>query len=296
MEQELLHTFKKSYFLKISADKHLLAQTNATQVNVFKYDTLQQLIQIKADNAEPFFSNDSSLLLIKESYKKLYVYDTETMTLHSKLTSSKGCYDNGHGHGACISHNNKYVINIGYDHPYGFISVYNIENREEIRYREGLQEVYRNIQYIPSRQLYFIDGYRRLNLSGKNKYFYLWFNIDKQSFEQTFCDLEDANFLYTESLDQILYYSQRGKTAFRFLPLNIEIPVEHKYDIFDVKLSHNNEMIALYHGRELKVYTFPNMKILADFPNVDDYGRVSFSPDDKEILIASRKGFIYKLN
>lgn len=292
MEQELLHTLKKSYFLKMSPDKHLLAQVNATQVNVFRYDTLQQLAQIKANNAEPFFSNDSSLLLIKESYKKLYVYNTETMTLHSKLTSSKGCYS--HGEGACISNDNKYVINIGYEHPYGFISVYNIEDGKEIRYREGMQEVYSNIQYIPSRQLYFIDGYRRL-VSGKNKYFYLWFNLEKQSFEQTFCDLEDANFLYAKSLDKILYYSQRGKRSFRFLPLNIEIPVEHEYNTFDIKLSHNNEMIALYHGRELKVCAFPNMKILAVFPNVD-YGRVSFSPDDKEILIASRKGFIYKLN
>ena len=75
MEQGLLHTFKKSYFLKMSPNKHFLAQVNATQVNVFKYDTLQQVAQIKANNAEPFFSNDSSLLLIKESYKKLYVYN-----------------------------------------------------------------------------------------------------------------------------------------------------------------------------------------------------------------------------
>ena len=293
MEQGLLHTFKKSYFLKTSPNKHFLAQVNATQVNVFKYDTLQQVAQIKANNAEPFFSNDSSLLLIKESYKKLYVYNTETMTLYSKLTSSKGCYDNGNG--ACISHDNKYVINIGYEHPYGFISVYNIENRKEIRYREDMQEVYRNIQYISSRQLYFIDGYRRLDLSGKNKYFYMWFNLEEQSFEQTFCDLGDVNFLYANSLDQILYYSQRGKTAFRFLPLNIEIPVEHKYDTFDIKLSHNNEMIAFYHGKDLKVCTFPDMNILANFSNID-YGRVSFSPDDNEILIASHKGFIYKLN
>lgn len=83
MEQGLLHTFKKSYFLKMSPNKHFLAQVNATQVNVFKYDTLQQVAQIKANNAEPFFSNDSSLLLIKESYKKLYVYNTETMTSSS---------------------------------------------------------------------------------------------------------------------------------------------------------------------------------------------------------------------
>lgn len=40
----------------MSPNKHFLAQVNATQVNVFKYDTLQQLAQIKADNAEPFFS------------------------------------------------------------------------------------------------------------------------------------------------------------------------------------------------------------------------------------------------
>ena len=107
--------------------------------------------------------------------------------------------------------------------------------------------------------------------------------------------MEDVNFLYANSLDQILYYSQRGKTAFRFLPLNIEIPVEHKYDTFDIKLSHNNEMIAFYHGKDLKVCTFPDMNILANFSNID-YGRVSFSPDDNEILIASHKGFIYKLN
>ena len=91
----------------------------------------------------------------------------------------------------------------------------------------------------------------------------------------------------------VLYYI--GKSAFRFLPLNIEIPVEHKYETLNIELSHNNKMIALYHGKELKVCTFPNMEILVDFPDMD-YGRVSFSSDDKEILIASHKGFIYKLN
>lgn len=54
-------------------------------------------------------------------------------------------------------------------------------------------------------------------------------------------------------------------------------------------------MIAFYHGKDLKVCTFPDMNILANFSNID-YGRVSFSPDDNEILIASHKGFIYKLN
>lgn len=293
MKQELLHTFKKSHFLKMSADKRLIVQATATQVNIFENDTFQQLAQIKADNSEPFFSNDSSLLLIKESYKKLYVYEMETMALYSKLRTSKGCY--GNGEGACISHDNKYVINIGYEHPHGFISVYNIESGKEIRYREDMQEVYGNIQYIPSRKLYFINGYRRPNVSEKNKFFYLWFDHEKQTFEQTFCDLKGAGFLYSKLLDQILYYSQEGKSAFRFLPLNIEIPVEHKYETLNIELSHNNKMIALYHGKELKVCTFPNMEILVDFPDMD-YGRVSFSSDDKEILIASHKGFIYKLN
>ena len=42
-------------------------------------------------------------------------------------------------------------------------------------------------------------------------------------------------------------------------------------------------------------HTFPNMEILAELSNIG-YGNISFSPDDKEILIASTiKGLIYKL-
>ena len=54
-------------------------------------------------------------------------------------------------------------------------------------------------------------------------------------------------------------------------------------------------MIALYQDNNLKLCTFPNMEILAELSNIG-YGNNSFSPDDKEILIASTiKGLIYKL-
>ena len=95
-------------------------------------------------------------------------------------------------------------------------------------------------------------------------------------------------------------------------------------------------MIALYQDNNLKLCTFPNMEILAELSNIGygnisilgnvqsfrllswykaiilllcesciskqpcwcliGYGNISFTPDDKEILIASTiKGLIYKL-
>ena len=160
---------------------------------------------------------------------------------------------------------------------------------------QGLSD--NQIRYIPSRQLYFIDGFRRPNegTSEKNRYFYLWFDMDNRTFEQTFCDLDDANFLYSEHLEQVLYFTEEGNLAFRILPLNIELPIKHQQGCLDIQLSHNNKMIALYQDNNLKLCTFPNMEILAELSNIG-YGNISFSPDDKEILIASTiKGLIYKL-
>lgn len=293
---ELIQTFKKSYFLKMSDDKHLIAQVNSSQINIFENETYKHLAQFKeVGNASVFFSNDSNLLLAKDNDRKLVVYDLATMSIRCKLKPKVGS-SNGDGD-ACISHDNKYIINLGYDFPYGYISVYDIENGKETRFREDMREVYNQIRYIPSRQLYFIDGFRRPNegTSEKNRYFYLWFDMDNRTFEQTFCDLDDANFLYSEHLEQVLYFTEEGNLAFRILPLNIELPIKHQQGCLDIQLSHNNKMIALYQDNNLKLCTFPNMEILAELSNIG-YGNISFSPDDKEILIASTiKGLIYKL-
>lgn len=43
------------------------------------------------------------------------------------------------------------------------------------------------------------------------------------------------------------------------------------------------------------MYVLPNLEILTELSNIG-YGRVSFSSDDKEILISSTiKGLMYKL-
>ena len=194
---ELIQTFKKSYFLKMSDDKHLIAQVNSSQINIFENETYRHLAQFKeVGDASVFFSDDSNLLLAKNNDRKLVVYDLATMSIRCKLKPKIGS-SNGDGD-ACISHDNKYVINLGYDFPYGYISVYDIENGKETRFREDMREVYEHICYIPSRQLYFIDGFRRPEegTSEKNRYFYLWFDMNNRTFEQTFCDLDDANFLY----------------------------------------------------------------------------------------------------
>lgn len=293
---ELLHTFKKSYYLKMSADKHLIVQANSSQISIFENNTYRQLAQFKeVSNADVFFSADSRLLLAKDTERKLVVYDMKTMSVLCKLKPRTGS-SNGDGE-ACISHDNKYVINLGYDFPYGYISVYDIESGKETRYREDKQEVYDHIRYIPSRRQYFITGFRRPQdkTDGKNSYFCLWFDMDNNRFEQIFYDLDNAEFIYAECLNQVFYVCQGNDSVFRIFPLDVELPLANHPDIMEVKLSHNNKMIALYQGKELKVCTFPAMKVLMTFPGID-YGRVTFSSDDKEILVASNKGFIYKID
>lgn len=239
MNMELIQTFKKSYYLKMSADKRFIAQANSSQINIFENGTYRHLAQFKeVGNASVFFSDDSSLLLAKDNGRKLVVYDLATMSIRCKLKPKVGS-SNGDGD-ACISYDNKYVINLEYYFPYGYISVYDIENGKETRYCEDMKEVYNQIHYIPSRRLYLIDG-------------------------------------------------------FRMLPLNIKLPVKHQQGCLDIQLSHNNKMIAIYQNDNLKLCTFPNMEILTELSNIG-YGRVSFSSDDKEILISSTiKGLMYKL-
>ena len=64
----------------------------------------------------------------KDNDRKLVVYDLATMSIRCKLKPKVGS-SNGDGD-ACISHDNKYIINLGYDFPYGYISVYDIEKRK----------------------------------------------------------------------------------------------------------------------------------------------------------------------
>ena len=73
---ELIQTFKKSYFLKMSDDKHLIAQVNSSQINIFENETYRHLAQFKeVGDASVFFSDDSNLLLAKNNDRKLVVYD-----------------------------------------------------------------------------------------------------------------------------------------------------------------------------------------------------------------------------
>lgn len=296
MNMELIQTFKKSYYLKMSADKRFIAQANSSQINIFENGTYRHLAQFKeVGNASVFFSDDSNLLLAKDNGRKLVVYDLATMSIRCKLKPKVGS-SNGDGD-ACISYDNKYVINLEYYFPYGYISVYDIENGKETRYCEDMKEVYNQIRYIPSRRLYLIDGFRMPEggTRKKNQYFYLWFDMENRTFERTFCDLDAANFLYSEELQQVLYFSEEGNRAFRILPLNIKLPAKHQQGCLDIQLSHNNKMIAIYQNDNLKLCTFPNMEILTELSNIG-YGRVSFSSDDKEILISSTiKGLMYKL-
>lgn len=76
---KLVQTFKKSYSLKMSTDKRLIAQVNSNQINIFENRTYEQLAQFKeVSNASVFFSDDSSLLLAKNNSRKLVVYDMKT--------------------------------------------------------------------------------------------------------------------------------------------------------------------------------------------------------------------------
>ena len=90
---ELIQTFKKSYFLKMSNDKHLIAQVNSSQINIFENETYKHLAQFKeVGNASVFFSNDSNLLLAKDNDRKLVVYDLATMSIRCKLKPKVGSF------------------------------------------------------------------------------------------------------------------------------------------------------------------------------------------------------------
>ena len=92
----------------MSDDKHLIAQVNSSQINIFENETYKHLAQFKeVSNASVFFSDASNLLLAKDNDRKLVVYDLATMSLRCKLTPKVGS-SNGDG-AACISHDNKSV-------------------------------------------------------------------------------------------------------------------------------------------------------------------------------------------
>ena len=89
----------------MSNDKHLIAQVNSSQINIFENETYKHLAQFKeVGNASVFFSNDSNLLLAKDNDRKLVVYDLATMSIRCKLKPKVGS-SNGDGD-ACISHDN----------------------------------------------------------------------------------------------------------------------------------------------------------------------------------------------
>lgn len=279
----------------MSPDKRLIAQMNGSQINLFENNTYRPLARFKeVSNAEAFFSDDSRLLVAKNTSRKLVVYDLTSLSVLTALKLRRGS-SNGDGE-ACISPDNQYVINLGYDFPYGYISIYDIACGQETRLRADKREVYHHIRYIPSRGKYFIDGFRRPapGTEGNNQYFYLWLDGRDGSFEQTFSKQADAEFLYADRLGEVLSFTQTGADAFHIFPPNRALPVEKRADTLCVALSHDNTRMAVYQGKELKLCTFPDMAILQTFPDIG-YGRVSFSPDDKELLVASAKGFIYKI-
>ena len=104
MSMELIQTFKKSYFLKMSDDKHLIAQVNSSQINIFENETYRHLAQFKeVGDASVFFSDDSNLLLAKNNDRKLVVYDLATMSIRCKLKPKIGS-SNGDGDALSLIH------------------------------------------------------------------------------------------------------------------------------------------------------------------------------------------------
>lgn len=292
---ELLHTFKHSYYLKMSEDKRFIAQTNSSQIIMFDANTFEQVAVFNdIPNANIFFSQDGSLLLAKNNDRKMAVYDMASLTLKTKLSPKRGC-KLGDGE-ACITSDNRKVINLGYDFPFGYISVYDLESGKELRLREEMREIFKNIRYIATKNMYFIDGFRRPeeNSGGANQYFYLWFDLESETFEQTFASLADASFIYAKQLCEVITYAENGEGSFRLFPQDIEMPVAKTWEPPNVLLSHDNKKIAFYQGKDLKLYSFPQMELLCEFDGLEQ-GRAEFSPDDRELLIASKKGFVYRI-
>lgn len=209
-------------------DKYLTAQVNSSQTSISENETHGYLAQSEeVGNVSVFFPNDSNLLLVKDNDCKLVMYDLATMSIRYKLKPKVGSpNDDGD---VCISHDNKYIIDLGYDLPHDYISVCSIENEKEIKLREDMREMYNQIRYIPLHQLYFIDGFHRPNegTNERGRCFYLWFDIDNRTFEQIFCNLDDTDLLHSEHLEQVLYLTEEDNLAFRILPLNIELPIKH---------------------------------------------------------------------
>ena len=297
-KMEILHTFKNSYYLKMSKDKNLIAHVNSSQINIFDGQTYESIIQFKdVPNAEVFFSYDGKLLLAKNNSRKIAVYDMQKMALLKTLMPKRGS-QNGDGQ-ACFSSDNTKVINLGYDYPSGYISIFDIENGHETRLRESLGEVYSHIRYVASKNMYFIDGFQRPGKNTKddtpNKYFYLWFDLNKDTFEQTFVDTNWVYFIYAEELEKVISYSQIGNLTLKIYPENTEIPIlSEKTGMFSAVLSADNKTMAVYYQNDLKLYSFPEMKLMHSLDV--NWGRVEFSSDDKEILISSNnKSFIYRL-
>lgn len=124
-------------------------------------------------------SPDEKLLVVKSTEPKLWFYSLDSYSLIKKITlrGNKQPQD----HGICFSGNGNYIYNIVLDNNIlSFIQKYDAKTLElKETYFEKNNYFLSDIQYIRSKDLYFIYGYERIYENNEDiecRHFLMWFN------------------------------------------------------------------------------------------------------------------------
>lgn len=295
---KLIHKFKRSYFLKMSGDGKTIAQVNATQINLFNAETFEQIAQFKEmKNSNVVFSNNNSMLCAKTTDRKLGIYDLGTKQLIKTFSIKKNTQSQDDGF--CFSPDDKKIINLVYGCEktlLSYISVIDIETMQEKRYFEGENNVFRTVQYVHQKQKFLISGFHRpKDEITENISFYMWF--DWKTGESEFTDtlyIDTEIFVYAEKLDKIVVCKEFGIKRIEIINENKTLDLSEK-QAQKITLSNDNQTIAIMCKNKVELYNFSDFRQLTEI-EIDGWGDVSFSPDDKLLLVGTwNNGYVVDL-
>jgi len=204
-------------------------------------------------------------------------------------------------YGICFSADNKKILDLVYsDDLFGYIAVWDIGTWSETRFFESKNNVFTIIVGQAETGSYFVSGFHRTSADyAHTTPFYMWFDVENGKGDYVDTDfLNSEQLMYADKTNTIFAYSGAGKkdAAISFLTDKHVVQLGNS-PIHMVALSPDNKNLAIMFQSRAAIFTFPDIKQLAEIDTAGGFGSISFSPNGKQLLIGTWKnGFLYELD
>lgn len=299
--QRVLKKFNTSYVMKMSPDGKYLVRTSSAAVYVHDPIHFEQIAVFKDMKYQNqfIFSNDSKLLAVKSSERKIAIYDLDRLNLINKIYIRKTSQPQDGGF--CFSKDNRWIYNTVYHNDL-------LGSITRIHVKEGTIEtifqpdncVFKRVSYIKEKGIYLFTGFERTRYD--NKHFVIEYNEDTMEFKRIDTPQDFRSFYYHPSLDAFIV-NGLGERSIKLIKSDYTTVIKELRPlssmmerIVEMGLSPSLKYLSVVSPLSVRLISLPSLTCVEEIRNTHSC-YASFSLDDSLLFIGTwSHGFIYPLN